>query len=101
MACLRPGGIGVHTTEFNLSSNSRTYETSDLSLYRRRDIDEIVKELRSHGHSVREVNYFPGRGKIDRHIDLPPYALPHVKLSVLGFACTSIGLIVRKSEDAT
>jgi hypothetical protein len=100
MACLRRGGIGVHTTEFNLSSNSKTYETPDLSLYRRRDIDQISKELRSLGHSVCEVNYFPGRGKIDRYIDLPPYSLPHVKLSIFGFACTSIGLIVRKSDEA-
>jgi 2-polyprenyl-3-methyl-5-hydroxy-6-metoxy-1,4-benzoquinol methylase len=101
MACLRPGGIGVHTTEFNLSSNNRTFETTDLSLYRRRDIDEIVKELRSLGHFVCEVNYFSGRGKIDRHIDVPPYSLPHVKLSVFGFACTSIGIIVRRSDDAS
>jgi 2-polyprenyl-3-methyl-5-hydroxy-6-metoxy-1,4-benzoquinol methylase len=101
MACLRRGGIGVHTTEFNLSSNNRTFESSDLSLYRRRDIDGLVKELRSLGHSVWDVNYFPGRGKIDRHIDLPPYSLPHVKLSIFGFACTSIGIIVRKSDDAT
>ncbi len=101
MACLRRGGIGVHTTEFNLSSNNKTYETADLSLYRRRDIDQFVKELRSLGHSVCEVNYFSGRGKIDRYIDLPPYSLPHVKLSIFGFACTSIGLIVRKSDEAT
>jgi Methyltransferase domain len=37
--CLRPGGIAVHTTEFNLSSNTSTFETEGLSLYRRCDIE--------------------------------------------------------------
>src|SRR5262249_15427695 len=32
---LRPGGVAVHTTEFNLSSDLDTIESRDLSIYRR------------------------------------------------------------------
>ena len=39
MRVLKPGGVAVHTTEFNLSSNDDTIEARDLCVYRRRDIE--------------------------------------------------------------
>ena len=50
MRCLRPGGIAVHTTEFNLISNDETLEIDWLSIYRRRDIEKVAAELRAAGH---------------------------------------------------
>ena len=44
MDTLKEGGVAIHTTEFNLSSNDDTFETRDLSLYRRRDIQELVDQ---------------------------------------------------------
>ena len=40
-----PGGVGVHTTEYNLSSNERTVEQGPTVLYRRRDLDTIRDAL--------------------------------------------------------
>jgi hypothetical protein len=96
MACLRPGGIAVHTTEFNLSSDTDTFETRNLSLYRRRDMEELVSELEHRGHRVEPIDWTRGEGIADRYVDLPPFNAPlHLRLRLAGFDCTSIGLIVR------
>ncbi len=95
MACLRPGGIAVHTTEFNLGSNTDTVETTALSLYRRRDIEELVSRLEDEGHAVEPIDWNRGRGIADGYVDLPPYNAPmHLRLRLAEFDCTSIGLIV-------
>lgn len=96
MDCLRPGGVAIHTTEFNLSSNDRTVESRDLSLYRRRDIESLVSLLRRAGHRI-EVDFSRGDGELDRYVDLPPYTQDrHIALNVLGHTTTSIGLVVIK-----
>ncbi|MEO5984396.1 MAG: hypothetical protein ABIP80_02755, partial [Ferruginibacter sp.] len=43
---LRPGGWAVHTTEYNVSSNDETQENNDTVIYRHRDIEKIVYDLR-------------------------------------------------------
>jgi hypothetical protein len=96
LATLRPGGIAVHTTEFNLSSNDNTFESPDLSLFRRQDIERLFSHLIEDGHEVFPVNFHPGAEPLDTYIDLPPYALPHLKIEAGHFITTSIGLAVRK-----
>lgn len=93
---LRPGGLAVHTTEFNLSSNDATFEEAGLSLYRKQDIERLMTRLMDAGHQVMPLNLHPGDGQLDPHVDLPPYALPHLKLDVAGYVSTSIGIVVRK-----
>ena len=93
---LKPGGIAVHTTEFNLSSNDETMETPGLSVYRRRDIETLILELTEAGHEVATFNTHPGDREMDAHIDLPPYALPHLKLQLERYTTTSFGLVIRK-----
>ena len=39
MACLRPGGVAVHTTEYLVSSNDATVEAGGTVFYRRQDIE--------------------------------------------------------------
>jgi hypothetical protein len=95
LACLRPGGIAVHTTEFNISSNDDTFETREISLYRRRDIEQLIAELEQRGHRVEPMSWCLGRGFADRYVDLPPFDAPmHLRLKLAGYDCTSIGLIV-------
>lgn len=99
--CLKPGGIAVHTTEYNLYSNKETLSEGDTVLYRRRDLKRLVKELRSAGHQVAPMNLRRGWGAIDRYIDVPPYkAEPHLKLQLDRYTATSVGLIVRKNPKA-
>jgi hypothetical protein len=93
--CLRPGGVAVHTTEFNVSSDSSTLATGSTVLYRRRDIIELTERLVSRGHRM-VLNFNPGSGEIDRHVDEPPYSDVHLKLRTADYVATSIGLIVDK-----
>ena len=46
MHCLKPGGVSVHTTEYNLSSNDDTIAQGDTVLFRRRDIECLITASR-------------------------------------------------------
>ena len=94
---LRPGGVAVHTTEFNLGSNDQTLESPGLSYYRRRDIEGLLERLARRGHTVWPLNLHPGDSPLDAHIDVPPYALPHLKVEAMGQVSTSIGLVVQRA----
>jgi SAM-dependent methyltransferase len=94
---LKPGGWAVHTTEYNISSNDDTLEEPNCVIFRQRDIDKIVAELRAEGHYVEELDYSLGWFPLDYKVDLPPYnGGPHLRLLVSNYICTSIGLIIRK-----
>lgn len=93
---LRPGGVAVHTTEFNLSSNDNTFDMNHLSLFRKKDIERLAERLVRAGHRVSPLNFHAGSAPVDQHIDLPPYGMPHLKLEVAGYVTTSFGMIVTK-----
>ncbi len=96
LATLRPGGVSVHTTEFNLGSNEATLQAPELVLFRKQDIEQVLGELAADGHHVEPLNLWPGATPVDEHIDLPPFGLPHLKLALRGYLTTSIGLVVTK-----
>lgn len=98
--CLVPGGWAVHTTEFNVSSNDETVDHEGTVLFRRRDIDALIERLKHRGHTVAEMDWSTGNQPLDQFLDLPPYRDdPHLKISIGGYATTSIGIIVRKGRD--
>lgn len=95
--CLKKGGVAIHTTEFNLSSNDTTCEEPSCSVYRACDIERIAYELENEGYSVEKLNFNIGDGNVDKYIDIPPYSIsPHIKLELSGYVVTSIGLIIRR-----
>jgi SAM-dependent methyltransferase len=47
--CLKPGGLAVHTTELNLSSNADTVASGGTVLFRRQDIEGLVSALTAEG----------------------------------------------------
>lgn len=95
--CLKPGGVAVHTTEFNLSSNDETLEDPGCVIFRRRDMELLRDELEAEGYAVAPFNFNPGSKPVDHHIDAPPYSSsPHLKIKLEGYVATSIGLIVTK-----
>ena len=100
MNSLKPGGVAIHTTEFNLSSNDATVEHRDLAVYRRRDIEALCADLAAAGHKSAEINFEPGHGFAETVVDLPPFGRgePHLRLRLDSFDCTSIGLIVEKAK---
>lgn len=97
VACLEPGGIAVHTTEFNLASNQDTLDSEGTAIYRRRDMEALADRLIKKGHRIWPLNFHPGEGPLDRHVDVPPYSSDtHLKLAVAGHHCSSFGMIVQR-----
>jgi hypothetical protein len=96
--CLKPGGFAIHTTEFNVSSNTATVDHEGTVLFRRQDLERLSKRLSVAGHKVAPLNFDPGAGVIDNYVDVAPYkAQPHLKLALLGYVSTSYGIIVQKA----
>jgi hypothetical protein len=94
---LKIGGLAVHTTEFNLLSNTATLESPGLSIYRRRDLEKLAKRLEQAGHRVEPLNLSSGNTLVDGYIDLPPYHNePHLRLRIGEYNCTSVGLITTR-----
>jgi hypothetical protein len=100
LECLKPGGVAVHTTEFNLSSNTRTLTDGAVVLFRRKDIEELARRLAEAGHEI-VLNFRRGTRELDRYLVLPPYTEGpgHLKILLGSFETTSIGVIVRKGVD--
>ena len=97
MKTLKPGGVAVHTTEYNLSSNQYTIESPNLSIYRQRDIEELAKRLTDDGHTVAPLDFSPALGFVENLIDLPPYDHRlHIRLRLAEYDCTSVGIIATK-----
>jgi SAM-dependent methyltransferase len=100
MKFLRPGGIAIHTTEFNLSSNDATMEEGWAVLYRQRDIEELDRTLRLDRCGLEPVDFDAGTHRHDLNYDTEPYERDrngaHIKLRLFGHVCTSILLIARK-----
>ena len=95
---LRSGGIAVHTTEFNLTSNEHTVTEGPTVIYRRRDIDELVRRLRDRGHIVKEFTVAAPSHYWDFHVDTPPYTSKvHLKLLLEQYVTTSVGLVVQRA----
>ena len=98
---LRPGGWAVHTTEYNISSDDKTVDKGNTVVFRKRDIDKIVSELRNMGHYVEVLDYSLGGEPEDFQVDFIPHQQKvHLKLQLDRFVVTSIGLIIRKKEKS-
>jgi len=96
MACLRPGGIAVHTTEFTLTSESVGHDSPDLSFYCRNDILALAQRLTEAGHLI-VLNFQRGTTPADMHVDVPPYHYGRTLLAhQLSHVITSIGLVIQK-----
>jgi SAM-dependent methyltransferase len=106
--CLRPGGVAVHTTEFNMEAEGRTIESGVTVLYQRRHIEALAARLTAAGHAVLPIDFDPGDGVLDRFVDLPPFAeangaqvvpdTPHLRMAMSEHVATSIGIIIRKAR---
>jgi len=110
MRVLKPGGVAVHTTEFNFTSESKTLESEHEVLFLKKHFVDLGSRLAAAGHRVSALNFDIGNGFFDRFVDVPPYELgpewgngsdwAHLKLNQGGFACTCFGLIVEKPGSA-
>ncbi|MDQ2664436.1 MAG: class I SAM-dependent methyltransferase [Gemmatimonadota bacterium] len=98
MDCLKPGGVAVHTTEFNLTSNTSTVSKGRTVLFRRADIEDMVRRLRAAGHDVEPLDLTIGTHPLDWFVDQRPYTPDkHLRKRQGPYAATSIGLIIRRA----
>lgn len=96
MECLKPGGVAVHTTEYNVSSNDRTVEEGPTVCFRKRDVQEVARRLRALGAAI-ELDLTLGDGPGDRYVDEVPYKHnPHLRLRWCEFVATSVGFTIEK-----
>lgn len=102
MHTLVPGGIAVHTTEFDCTPGRHTLlETGSVEVgdyccfFGRTEIEELVGQLRAEGHRVDLDLRVGRRHRFDRVIDRLPYTGdPHLRLAVHDRVVTSVGLVV-------
>lgn len=93
---LAPGGIAVHTTEYNVLSNDDTIETGPTVVYRERDVIALRDRLEAAGHEVAALDLSPGEGLLDKYVDVPPYAdEPVLRFLYSGYTLTSVAIVVR------
>jgi SAM-dependent methyltransferase len=98
-ALLRPGGVAVHTTEFNVLSDMRTVESGPNVIYRRCDILELSELLAVRGFNLLSPNFDAGDHHYDTEFDTEPYMSSerrHLKLEIDGHVSTSMLLIVER-----
>jgi SAM-dependent methyltransferase len=134
--CLKPGGIAIHTTEYDLS-NSSTIDNWQTVLFNEQDFSTRLPELLlqaskedpSLDFEIVQLDCARGTGFIDGYVDIPPYSYhwdvnesfgqslsglhasgssvseatanslyqyPQMNLSVDGFPCTSIAIVVKR-----
>jgi hypothetical protein len=91
---LKPGGVAVHTTEYNLQSNFSTITKGPSVIYRRRDFKRMAAQLHRRGYQV-ELDFTKGNLPLDRLVDTPPYkGTDHITLLLQNYVVTSYGLII-------
>ena len=98
LRCLKPGGVAVHTTEFNLGSDNETLVDGPCVVYRESDLLSFAEELRGQGHRI-ELNLNPGSEQTDLLIDRDRMGDIHLRLYISRrILATSVGLFIRKSD---
>ena len=99
LSTLKSGGVAVHTTEFNLSSNEDTIKTGDSVIFRRRDLEEMRDWFVSQGHLM-ALSFGREKTEGNSYIDIPPFKSEfkpyHLTLVANGFIETSFGIVVVK-----
>lgn len=97
---LKVGGLAVHTTEYNVSSETDTVEHDpNTVIFRRSDLEAFAEWAEQAGHVVEQFDFSLGNHPLDFHVDTPPYVSePHTRLLLHGYVATSVGIIIRKGK---
>ena len=92
---IKPGGVSVHTTEFNLTSD-KSIDIPYNAIYGKDFFESLRKEINDMGHYFATIDYRLGVHPSDDYISWPDYKDAHFKLNYNGYITTSIGIIVVK-----
>ena len=110
LATLRPGGLAVHTMEYNVVDGP-TIEQGGTVLFTRSHLEALAARLAAAGHRVAPLDFDLGDGPMDRFVDVPPWSheMPadlgpwlgdplHMKIGFAGFVSTCFGIVVAKAD---
>ena len=101
MELLKPGGAGVHTVEFTLSSLDTTIEEGGTVLWRQSDMQTLYMDFGSLAYGMEAPCWNVGSHHHDLNPDRPPYKSDasmdnHIKLLIGDHVSTSMGWVVQK-----
>jgi 2-polyprenyl-3-methyl-5-hydroxy-6-metoxy-1,4-benzoquinol methylase len=107
MELMKPGGVSVHTTEFNFGIKEETIDDWPTVLFRQSDFEMLMHRLAVKGYVIPGFSFHVGDHPVDMYIDVPPYPgsesfynknfnSVHLKVSIDGLPCTCYGLVVQK-----
>jgi len=97
MQCLKPGGIAVHTTEFNLDSDVDTVATGGTVAYRASDLAKLESHLSGSGHVMTPFTVGDRVDVFDYLIDTPPNHFGTLVTRLDNYRITSAVIVVRAS----
>lgn len=95
---LKKGGVAVHTTEYNLTSDDDTQESGDTVIYREQDLKQLDRDLRLMGAGLERLDLWGGTHEFDIKSDYAPYhanGRHHIKLKIGKYVSTSVLLIIQ------
>ena len=73
LKCLKPGGIAVHTTEYNLGSTTDHFEHPTSCVYSKVMILDLINKLEHIGYNVKPIQFEREDNAINNHVDSYPY----------------------------
>ena len=100
MNCLKPGGVAVHTTEFNLTSSFNTIHKGNAIVLRSVDLIDIAENLAWQGHSIEPLDFRLDGSEEDDYVAYPPCTEHHFKILLHDYVTTSFGIIAYNSGAA-
>lgn len=101
---LKPGGVAVHTTEWNMNDEGGTVDHAHTVLFQKKHLLDVIERVRRQGYVVAEPDFTLGEGLFDGITDLPPHGahgadVMHLRLALSGYRCTSWGIIIQKPGE--
>lgn len=111
---LKPGGVSIHTTEFNYMNIPKDFDTKGLCFFKREHFIRLAEAVKILGCEVASLDFDWGNMVFDRYLDQPPYnknrwdilhkcgltappiSTPHIKLNYQGVPITCFGLVITK-----
>lgn len=93
---LKPGGVSVHTTEFNLSTDESVDEIPYYSIYGKNFFNDLRHEITAMGHYFAPFDYRLGEHPDEDYIFKFKEPTAHFKLLIGNYISTSIGIIIVK-----
>ena len=110
---LRPGGIAIHTTEYNYLPTADTISSGPTVLFQRKHFEQLAERIAASGGRMLGPDFDIGSGVLDRYVDVPPYFLEgglmgtgafdsvnqaaHLRMLLGGFPITCFAVIAERS----